>query len=114
MVAKAAVLVALAATVVDVDMDTAPSFLRFAAIQGIERKQGLANLAPEGRFISAEAVERVVGQIGEAQKATREFGGRIDGRVDRRRFRAKRGFVCLRCDAGTRSKLTGSPHPNSA
>jgi hypothetical protein len=53
-----------------VDIKTGPSFLRFAAIQGIERKQDLANLAPKGCFISTEAVERVVGQIGETQKAS--------------------------------------------
>jgi hypothetical protein len=34
-------------------------------IQCIESKQDLADLAPKGCFISAEAVERVVGQIGE-------------------------------------------------
>jgi hypothetical protein len=43
----------------------APSFLRFAAIQGVERKQNLAVLAPRGCFIPAETVEREVGQIGE-------------------------------------------------
>ena len=63
-------------------MDTAPSFLWFAAIQGIERKQDLADLAPKGCFISAEAVEREVGQIGKTQKATRELSGRIDGYRD--------------------------------
>jgi hypothetical protein len=34
-------------------------------------------LAPKGRFISTEAVKRVVGQIGEPQKATRELSGRF-------------------------------------
>ena len=47
------------------DTETAPSVLWFAAIQGIKRNQDLADLAPKGCFISAEAVERVVGQIGE-------------------------------------------------
>jgi hypothetical protein len=70
------------------DMHMAPSFLRFAAIQGIERKYDLTDLAPKGCFISAEAVEGEIGQIGKTQKAPREFSGRIDGRVDRRRFRA--------------------------
>ena len=47
------------------EAETAPSIPWFAAIQGIKRKQDLAGLAPKGCFISAEAVERVVGQIGE-------------------------------------------------
>jgi len=42
--------------------------LWFAAIQGIERKKNLAGSAPTGSFVPAEAIERVVGQIGEAQK----------------------------------------------
>ena len=45
-------------------METALSVLWFAAIQRIERKQDLPDLAPKDCFISAEAVERVVGQIG--------------------------------------------------
>jgi hypothetical protein len=53
----------------------APSIPWFAAIQGIKSKKDLAGLAPKGSFISAEAVECVVGQIGESQKATRELGG---------------------------------------
>ena len=65
------------------DTETAPSVLWFAAIQGIKRKQDLAVLAPKGCFISAEAVERVVGQIGETQKATRELSGGIGGKFDR-------------------------------
>ena len=52
----------------------APSIPWFAAIQDIKSKKDLAGLAAEGCFISAEAVERVVGQIGETQKATRELG----------------------------------------
>ena len=55
-------------------METAPSILRFVAIQGVEGKQDLADLAPKDGFIPAEPVEREVGQIGEAQKATREVG----------------------------------------
>ena len=37
------------------ETETAPSFLRFTAIQGIERKQDLVNVAPKGCFISTEA-----------------------------------------------------------
>ncbi len=48
--------------------ETASSILRFAAIQTVERKQDLADLAPQDRFIPAEPVKREVGQIGEAQK----------------------------------------------
>ena len=68
----------------------APSIPWFAAIQDIKSKKDLAGLAPEGCFISAEAVERVVGQIGETQKATRELSGRIDIRFDRFRHGAAR------------------------
>ena len=46
----------------------APPFLRFAAIQGIEREERLAGLAPQGCFIAAEAVERKIGRIGESKK----------------------------------------------
>ena len=87
------------------DVDTAPSFLRFAAIQGIERKQDLAGLAPEGCFISAEAVKRVVGQIGQAQKATREVSvKRWQGRAGCRPG-ARRSFrtVCAAVRCRTRS-----------
>jgi hypothetical protein len=41
------------------------SLLRLAAIQSVERKQDLADLAPQGDFITAEAVQGIVGQIGE-------------------------------------------------
>ena len=68
-------------------MNTAPSFLGFAAIQGIERKQNLADLAPKGCFISAEAVERAIGQIGETQEAACELDGMRDVRLNR--FRPK-------------------------
>ena len=49
------------------DAETAPPIPWFAATQGVQRKQDLADLPPKGCFISAEAVERVVGQIGETQ-----------------------------------------------
>ena len=72
----------------------APSILWFAALQSVKGKQDLADLAPEDGFISAEPIEREVGQIGEAQKATREVGGGID------RFRpgTRHGF-CSSYDA---------------
>ena len=74
------------------DTETAPSFLWFAAIQGIESKQDLAGLAPKDCFIPAEAVERVAGQIGETQKATCEVGGGIRlGPAARFRSFARRG-----------------------
>jgi hypothetical protein len=40
-------------------------------------------LAPEGCFIAAQAIEREVGQIGQAQKTTGEFNGKIEPRSDR-------------------------------
>ena len=46
-------------------------YLVFATIQCIESKQDLASLAPKNCFIPAKPVERIAGQIGEAQKATR-------------------------------------------
>jgi hypothetical protein len=64
------------------DTETAPSFPGFAAIQGFKSKQYLSGLAPKGCFISAEAIERVVRQIGETQKATRELSRRIYGSFD--------------------------------
>ena len=45
----------------------APSFLWFAAIQGIERIEDLVSLAPKGCFIAAEAIKR------KAQKSTSNF-----------------------------------------
>jgi len=38
------------------NVKAAPSFVWFAAIQGIERKQDLPRLVPKGSFISAKAV----------------------------------------------------------
>ena len=64
------------------DTETARSLMWHAAIQGIKRKQDLADLAPKHRFIPAEAVERVVGQIGEAQKAMRKLGGPKTGQSE--------------------------------
>jgi len=77
------------------ETETAPSVLWFAAIQGIKRKQDLAHLAPKSLFILAEAVERVVRQAGETQKATHELSGR-DGGFDRFRHRAGHVFHFVR------------------
>jgi hypothetical protein len=54
------------------DTETSLSFLWFAAIQGIEGKERLADLAPQGCFIAAETIEREVGQISKTQEATCE------------------------------------------
>jgi hypothetical protein len=43
------------------------SFLWFAAIQGIERKQDLTGLTPKGCLIAAQAIQREVGQVGNAK-----------------------------------------------
>ena len=59
------------------------SFVWFAAIQGIKRKQDLTGLAPKGCLIAAQAIQREVGQIGEAQKAAGELNGGIERRSDR-------------------------------
>ena len=50
----------------------------------------MPGLASQGCFISAEAVERVAGQIGETQKATREVSGGFDGKFPR--FRTRVGY----------------------
>jgi len=61
------------------DTEAATSILWFATIQCIESKQDLTSLAPKNCFIPATPVVRIAGQIGEAQKATREVGGEING-----------------------------------
>src|ERR1700738_2422259 len=61
------------------DRETAPSILWFATTQCIESKQDRAGLAPKDCSIPAKPVERVVGQIGQTQKATCEVGGGING-----------------------------------
>jgi len=48
-------------------LERAASFLWFATIEGIEGKERLAELTPESCLIAAEAVERVVGQLGVAR-----------------------------------------------
>jgi len=80
------------------ETETSASVLWFAAIQCIESKQDLPSLAPEGNFVSAEAVERIVGQIGETQKTTREISGKIGGGIDGFRAGAGQGFRTV-CDA---------------
>ena len=71
----------------------------------------LAGLAPKDCFIPAEPVERVVGQIGETQKATCEVGGGINGF----RPRAGQGFrsVCdaVRCSIGVGIDRISPPEP---
>ena len=42
------------------EAETAPSVLWFAAIQGIECNQDLADLAPKSCFVAAETIEREV------------------------------------------------------
>ncbi len=49
-------------------------------------------MAPKGCFIPAEAIERVVGQIGETQKATRQVSVGLNGKFDRFRPRVGYGF----------------------
>jgi hypothetical protein len=69
----------------------APSLVWVAAIQAVERKQDLADLAPKSDFISAEAVKYIVGQIGATHKAARDLSGAIDSRSDRLRDGAEHG-----------------------
>ena len=44
--------------------NTARPLLRFAAVQFFKRVQHTTSLAPKGRFIATEAIEREIGQIG--------------------------------------------------
>ena len=75
------------------DTEPGSSFPWLATIQCIESEEYLAGLTPQGCFISAEAIEREVGQIGEAQKALREVGARIDRMFDKFLPRALDRFV---------------------
>ena len=66
------------------------SFVRFAPVQCIKRKQDPAGLAPQSCLIAVEAIERQIGQIGQTQKAASKLDCRgivIDLR-DRDRFYA--------------------------
>ena len=54
------------------------SFLRLTAMQRLKRKQNLAELAPEPRFILAQTIERVAWQVGQAQETARKVGSWID------------------------------------
>jgi hypothetical protein len=56
-------------------------------MQCIERKQDLTDLAPKDCFISAKTIERVDGQIGQAQKATCKVSRRLDS------IRSRTGLV---------------------
>jgi hypothetical protein len=47
--------------------------LGLAAIECFERAKDSTGLAPESRFIAAEAIEREIGQVGQAQKAASEL-----------------------------------------
>ena len=98
------------------NMKTAPSFVWFAAIQSIERKQDLARLAPKGCFISAKAIEREVRQIGETQKATRELSGGLTTGLAALGAGPGRASVPLAMPraAGIRSRPTLSACPSSA
>jgi hypothetical protein len=52
---------------ISIDTEVSSSFSWFAAIQGIERIEDLAGLAPKGCFMAAEAIKR------KAQKSTSSF-----------------------------------------
>jgi hypothetical protein len=55
------------------DNHRTPPLLRFASIKGLERVKDPTGLAPESRFITAEAIEGEIGKVGETQKATGEL-----------------------------------------
>ena len=54
------------------------SFLRFTAFQSIQGEEDLPNLPPQAYLIPAKAIERGAGQVGEAQEAASDFGGRLE------------------------------------
>ena len=81
----------------------------FASIQGIERKQDLARLAPKGCFISAKAIEREVRQISEPQEATRELSGGTDDRSGGSRRGAGQGFRPAGNAASCRNSFDADP-----
>ena len=57
----------------------AHSLLWFAAIKYLERVKDSASLAPQGGFITAETIEREIGQVGQSQKAASELDiGSVD------------------------------------
>src|SRR5439155_1030898 len=56
---------------------TGPSFPWLATIQGGERKEDLASLAPKRCFIPAQSIERVARQVSETQIALREVCGAV-------------------------------------
>jgi hypothetical protein len=78
----------------------------FAAIQGVKRKQDLAGLAPKRCFISAEAIDRVVGRIGETQSNARAQH-RIDIRLDGFRHGARHGVCSIRDTVRCRIAMMG-------
>ena len=69
-------------------VETPPSFLWFAAMQGIEGKERLADLSPQGCLVAAQPIECPIGQISETQEAACEFKS-VNVRLDRFRFRAQ-------------------------
>ena len=87
------------------DTGSTPSLLWFAAIQGVERKQDPADLAPKRCFVSAQPIEREVGQVGETQKATRELEGRIDPRISGFRLGAGCGLNAFGNAIGRRTSV---------
>jgi hypothetical protein len=72
-----------------------PSFLWFAAMQSIECQKHLADLTPKRRLISTEAVQGVVGHVGDTQKAAREIWGRMDGSSEGFPPELLTGFRCF-------------------
>jgi hypothetical protein len=54
---------------------TAHSLLWFTPIQCIEREENPTGLTPKCGFVSAEAIESEIGEIGQTQKASGELDG---------------------------------------
>jgi hypothetical protein len=62
---------------------TATSLLWFPTIQRIKREQDPAYLALHGCFVSAQAIERKIGQIGECEGRPRKREVKIQTRAER-------------------------------
>ncbi len=54
-----------------------------AAVEAVEHEEDLADLAPERDLVTAQPVERIVRQLGQAQKAGKLNAG-VDGSWHRR------------------------------
>ena len=65
-------------------------------VEIVESEEDLGCLPPERAFIAAEPIERVVRQIGEAQKALGEVEAGVGGRFGGLRIDPRQELCCIR------------------